>query len=216
MHTTITPASARAEATTNEPLAEAIEPGFGPVPDIAAQVAAHRPMLVKLARRQLRNEAWAEDAVSETVVAALERPQAFGGRATVRTWLVGILRHKVVDQVRRHTRECQLDTFDDDEPDFDALVTAAAEHDPPAPSSDPLAILARRQFVRQVDAALATLPAKQSRAVVLCDWMEHETAEICRELGVTRNHLGVMLHRARGRLRAAVAPQWSGSAALLA
>jgi RNA polymerase sigma-70 factor (ECF subfamily) len=185
------------------------------VQDFAREIAALRPMLVKMARKTLRNEAWAEDAVSETVVAALERPEAFGGRAKTRTWLVGILKHKLVDQVRRHTRECQLEAFDDDEPDIDALI-AAAGHDRPAPSSDPAAILARRQFVRQVNAALAALPAKQGRAIVMCDWMEHDTGDVCRELGVTRNHLGVMLHRARGRLRAAMAPQWTGGAAQLA
>ncbi len=66
-----------------------------------------RPMLVRMARQRLRNDAWAEDAVSETLVAALESPAAFAGRAKVQTWLVGILKHKVVDQIRRHTRECQ-------------------------------------------------------------------------------------------------------------
>jgi RNA polymerase sigma-70 factor (ECF subfamily) len=208
------PATAGPRAADPAALPSGPEPGAAL--DIAAQVAAHRPMLARLARRRLRNEAWAEDAVSETVVAALERPQAFGGRANVRTWLVGILNHKLVDQVRHHTRECQLDAGDDEEPDWEGLRAAAGECETPAPSSDPLTLVARRQFVRQVDAALARLPAKQSRALVLCDWMEHETGEVCRELGVTRNHLGVMLHRARGRLRAAVAPHWSGGAALLA
>jgi RNA polymerase sigma-70 factor, ECF subfamily len=183
--------------------------------DFAEQVAALRPMLVRLARKRLRNEAWAEDAVSETVVAALERPQAYGGRAQTHTWLVGILKHKLVDQVRRHTRESQFEALDDDVPDIDALIAAAARQ-LPAPSNDPLAILARRQFVCQVDAALATLPAKQGRAFVMCDWLEQGTGEVCRELGVSPNHLGVMRHRARGRLRTAMAPQWAGGAALLA
>jgi RNA polymerase sigma-70 factor, ECF subfamily len=180
----------------------------------ANEVAALRPQLISLARRQLRNEAWAEDAVSETLLAALERPEAFAGRAKTRTWVVGILKHKLVDQVRRHTRECQLECRgDDDEPDFDTLTCG---EDRPAAWGDPQATLARRQFVREVDAALATLPLKQGRALVLCDWMEHDTGEVCRELGVTPNHLGVILHRARNRLRAAVAPQWRGAAALLA
>ena len=72
--------------------------------DFADQVAAIRPMLVRTARRRLRNDAWAEDAVSETLVAALEKPSAFAGRAAVQSWLVGILKHKTVDQIRRHTR----------------------------------------------------------------------------------------------------------------
>jgi RNA polymerase sigma-70 factor (ECF subfamily) len=50
--------------------------------EFAEQVAAHRPLLVKMARLRLRNDAWAEDAVSETLVAALENGAAFGGRAS--------------------------------------------------------------------------------------------------------------------------------------
>jgi RNA polymerase sigma-70 factor (ECF subfamily) len=183
-----------------------------PRQQFAADVAALRPTLLNLARRSLRNDAWAEDAVSETVVAALEKPEAFGGRAQTRTWLVGILKHKLVDQVRRHTRECQLDTYDDEEPDFDALRTGA-DDDAPAAWGDPQAALARRQLFGRVDAALAALPPQQGRAFVLREWLGEETGAVCRELGVTPNHLGVILHRARGRLRQALAPQWGGTPA---
>ncbi len=48
--------------------------------DFAANVEMLRPQLLRFARVQLRNEAWAEDAVSETLLAALENPQAFAGR----------------------------------------------------------------------------------------------------------------------------------------
>jgi RNA polymerase sigma-70 factor (ECF subfamily) len=79
-----------------------------------------------------------------------------------------------------------------------------------------VAALARAQFLDQLEAALARLPAKQGRAFVMCEGLEHETGEVCKALGVTPNHLGVILHRARARLRAAVAPQWRGAAPLLA
>ena len=62
------------------------------------QIAANRDYLLRFARLQLRNDAWAEDAVSETVLAALSKPQSFGNRSQLKTWLVGILKHKVIDQ----------------------------------------------------------------------------------------------------------------------
>ncbi|MFO1273172.1 MAG: sigma-70 family RNA polymerase sigma factor [Rubrivivax sp.] len=175
--------------------------------DFAEQVAALRPVLLKMAQRRVRNAAWAEDAVSETLVAALERPDAFAGRAQTRTWLVGILKHKLVDQVRRHTRECALERHDDDggdglEPEL------APEQDQPAPWGDPQASLARTQLLTQLQDALRTLPPQQGRAFVLRECLEAETDEVCRELGVNANHLGVILHRARHKLRAALAPQW--------
>jgi DNA-directed RNA polymerase specialized sigma24 family protein len=80
------------------------------VPRFEAQVAELRDYLMKFARLQLRNETWAEDAVSEVMVAALSKPQSFGNRSQLKTWLVGILKHKIIDALRLHGREvCQLD-----------------------------------------------------------------------------------------------------------
>jgi len=178
--------------------------------DLTDEVAALRPVLVRLARQRLRNSAWAEDAVSETLVAALENPGAFAGRAKTQTWLVGILKHKLVDQIRRHTRECQLECWDDDA-DFDPFDEAAAECR--APWGDPQADLAGRQFIAHVDHCLKTLTPQQGRAFVLREWMEEETEDVCRELGINANNLGVLLHRARARLRTALAPQWAPTGA---
>ena len=67
---------------------------------IEDQLAEHRTYLLRFARLQLRNDAWAEDAVSETLLAALSKPQSFGNRSQLKTWLVGILKHKVLDMLR--------------------------------------------------------------------------------------------------------------------
>jgi RNA polymerase sigma-70 factor (ECF subfamily) len=180
----------------------------------ADQVVALRPLLVRMARQRLRNDAWAEDAVSETLVAALEHPASFGGRATVKTWLAGILKHKVVDQIRRHTRECQAEAFDDEEPEFGELHDAApsAAFETHSEWGDPQERLSRRQFMAQLDQCLKALPPQQSRAFMLRNWMEEETDEICKQLGVTSNNLAVMLHRARNRLRSSLQAQWAAAA----
>jgi RNA polymerase sigma-70 factor (ECF subfamily) len=179
-------------------------------PSFADQVVALRPQLVRMARQRLRNDAWAEDAVSETLVAALENPASFGGRASVKTWLAGIMKHKVVDQIRRHTRECQIETFDDEEPEFgelhDAAPTAAFEAQ--ADWGDPQERLSQRQFMAQFEQSLKQLPPQQGRAFMLRNWMEEETDEICKQLDVTSNNLAVMLHRARSRLRTSLQAQW--------
>ena len=179
------------------------------MPTFAEQVAALRPLLVRMARQRLRNDAWAEDAVSETIVAALENPAAFAGRAKAQTWLVAILKHKVVDQIRRHTRECQARAFDDEAPEFGHLPDAASDAlvEAEADWGDPQEGLSRRQFMADFDRCLAALPAQQGRAFVLRNWLGAETEDICSELGVSANNLAVMLHRARHRLRASL-PQW--------
>lgn len=66
-----------------------------------------RPILYKIAQKRIRNDAWAEDAVSETIIAVLEKPYAYSGQSSLSTWLVRILKHKLADQIHWHTRECQ-------------------------------------------------------------------------------------------------------------
>jgi RNA polymerase sigma-70 factor (TIGR02943 family) len=168
------------------------------LPDFAEQLAALRPLLVRIARQRLRNDAWVEDAVSETLLAALERPSAFEGRAKLQSWLIGILKHKLVDQARSHTRERAFE-FDDDaherfEPELPCRLELAAW-------SDPQLALQRSQFISQINLCLEGLPPRHSLAFVLSDWLEFETSDVCQELGITANHLYVMLFRVRRCLR---------------
>ena len=88
----------------------------------AARLRLCVPTLLAIARMQLRNETWAEDVVSETFVAALEGSRKFAGQSQLKTWVVGILKHKIIDQFRRTKREvssdaqleaAQVETFDE-------------------------------------------------------------------------------------------------------
>jgi RNA polymerase sigma-70 factor, ECF subfamily len=170
--------------------------------DFPERVAAQRPSLLRTARQMLRNKAWAEDAVSETLVAALEKPGAFAAGAGLRTWLVAILKHKIVDQIRHHTRECQVDAGGEAGDVDGAGAPLASAFAAAAAGIDPQERLSRLQFITELDQCLQTLPLRQERAFKLRNCMEKDTAEICDELGVTANNLYVMLHRANRRLRA--------------
>jgi RNA polymerase sigma-70 factor (ECF subfamily) len=191
--------------------------------DYADQLVALRPMLERLARRRLRNNAWVEDAVSETLVAALENSEAFAGRARLHTWVVGILKHKVVDQIRRHARECQLhDPIDTDEAADMGMMADAADAagewlvEAPTEWGDPQDRLSQREFMAQFERVLRQLPPQQGRAFLMRNWMDAETEDICSELGVTAGHLAVILHRARQRLRDALRMHWVPAGAALA
>lgn len=179
---------------------------------LASQIAAHRPLLLRFARQKLRNDAWAEDAVSETLVAALDRPDAYAGRAMLGTWLVGILRHKVVDQIRRNTRECSTEGLPV-APGHDVAATTMQEGplEAYADWGDPQQVLSRREFIAHFDACLQALPERHARAILLRDVMEEDTNEVCKQLDVTPNNLGVMLHRARRQLRLSLQVYGSGA-----
>lgn len=94
------------------------------------QLIGHRMYLMRFARLQLRNDEWAEDAVSETLLAALSKPQSFGNRSQLKTWLVGILKHKVIDLIRSNARLVAMpDTLEGDDGDeLDRLSFKADGH----------------------------------------------------------------------------------------
>jgi len=95
--------------------------------DVAAQIPTHRAYLLRVAMLQLRNNEAAEDVVQDTLIAALQGAAGFSGRSSVKTWLTGILKHKIVDAIRRKTREPAFAQLDDEcqIEDFDALFDAS-------------------------------------------------------------------------------------------
>jgi RNA polymerase sigma-70 factor (TIGR02943 family) len=182
--------------------------------DFAQQVESLRPQLLRYARSQLRNEAWAEDAVSDTLLAALEKPQGFAGTSALKTWLVGILKHKLIDQLRRHAREATVLDRDDSE-DMDALLFDETGHwrDKPADWGDqPEALCGQRQFLAVLDACIEKLPGVQGRVFMMREWLELDSEEICKELAISTTNLWVLLHRARLRLRECLQLSWFGAA----
>ncbi|MDO8448674.1 MAG: sigma-70 family RNA polymerase sigma factor [Rhodoferax sp.] len=181
-------------------------------PSFEQQLAGHRDYLLRFARLQLRNETWAEDAVSETVLAALAKPQSFANRSQLKTWLVGILKHKVIDALRHHSRELSgLDRPDDDDADpLDYLGFKADGHfsQQPADWGNPEQELKSRQFFKVLEACTDKLPPVQGRLFLMREWLELSSEEICKELGLTSTNLYVQLHRARLRLRECLELNW--------
>jgi RNA polymerase sigma-70 factor (TIGR02943 family) len=183
--------------------------------DFAVAVQALRPQLMRFARAQLRNDAWAEDAVSDTVLAALAKPQAFAGQSQLKTWLVGILKHKLVDQIRRHSREVSATTEEDGQ-DIDALLfnDGGMWREPPAEWGDPEATLGQREFFEVLEVCVEELPGVQGRIFMMREWLELDTAEICKELAITPTNAWVLLHRARLRLQMCLQQRWFGNKAV--
>jgi RNA polymerase sigma-70 factor (ECF subfamily) len=173
-------------------------------------IAEMRPLLLKLAMLQLRNQPWAEDVVSETTIAAIESAKRFEGRAQLRTWVVGILKHKIVDHLRRQTREVSIDAGDDGSGAAleDLFNDAGSRVAPPLEWGDPEKALTQQQFMEALQACIAQLPDAQGRAFLMREWLGCETEEICRTLGVTANHCNVLLFRARMRLRECIESRW--------
>jgi RNA polymerase sigma-70 factor (ECF subfamily) len=173
-----------------------------------------RPTLLKIARLQLRNDAWAEDVVSETLLAALEGASGFAGQSQVKTWVVGILKHKIIDQFRRSGREVSAEAQVEAAgvESLDDLYHASGHRlQPPQDWGDPEASLSRTQFFDVLQACVDRLPANLGRVFMMREWLEQDTDEICKELGITSTNCFVMLHRARMRLRECLEANWFAS-----
>jgi RNA polymerase sigma-70 factor (ECF subfamily) len=175
------------------------------LPDFRSAVEAQRPYLLRYASLQLRDSQAAEDAVQEALLAALAGEAGFAGRSNLRTWLTAILKHKIVDTIRRAGREDALP--EDDQ--LDALFNDRGHWiEMPAPWPNPDASLEQREFFATLEQCLAGLPAKSARAFMMREHLGLETAEICKELAITPTHCWVLLHRARLALRQCLETNW--------
>lgn len=150
----------------------------------AQELVCLRPKLLRFAMLRLQNREQAEDAVQETLLAALEGADRFTGASSLGTWVTGILKHKIGDCMRASGREVPIDM------DHEGL-----------PGSDPEEGLARSRFVEILERSLKRLPEAAARVFMMRAVMECDTDEICEQLAISRANCWVMMHRARSRLR---------------
>jgi len=179
----------------------------------AIELQALRPALLRFALLQLRDEALAEDVVQDTLIAVLEKPDGFAGRSSLRTYVTGILKHKIVDLLRSGKREVRIDAGPDgaDDEVIDALFKPDGHTvDMPRQWGDPDATLEQKDFFRVMELCLAKLPPRTARIFLMREWLELETEEICKELSITSSNAWVMLYRARVQLRECLDLNWFG------
>ncbi|WP_317204736.1 sigma-70 family RNA polymerase sigma factor [Janthinobacterium sp.] len=189
---------------------------MSPDNDLHRQLEAMRPLLVRFAVLQLRNEALAEDAVQDALIAVLEKPDGYAGQSTLRTYVTGILKFKIIDNLRRSTRERQIETADEQSEDdaIDALFARDGHtNEMPRQWGDPERTLEQKDFFAVLEVCLEKLPAKTARIFMMREWLELETEEICKELAITTSNAWVLLYRARLRLRECLDLNWFGKRA---
>jgi len=178
-----------------------------------AQLESLRPYLLRFATLQLRNPEAAEDAVQEALAAALAGEAQFAGRSQLRTWLTGILKHKIVDAIRRQSRERPASELEPDgeASELDGLFDRRGHwQESPQAWEQPEGALGQKQFLAALEACLRALPERTARAFMMREHLGLETAEICKELAITPTHCWVMLHRARMALRLCLEKNWFG------
>ncbi len=161
-----------------------------------AELSHHRGYLVRFAQRRLADPMLAEDAVHDVFEAVISGRAAFAGRAALRSWLTAVLKHKIVDIVRRRPMMDSLDG-DDGEP-HDGSDDIRHQHACPQPGPEEAA--AQRERLRHTLQRIAALPDGLRDAVRLRLIEDRPTAEVCAALEISEENLFVRLHRARKAL----------------
>jgi RNA polymerase sigma-70 factor (ECF subfamily) len=187
--------------------------------DHQAELNALRPDLLRFAHLQLRDAAAAEDAVQETLLAALKGSQGFESRSSYKTWLISILRNKIIDIIRGQSREVAATSLADDEAGDDLLTETLFDQrghwqvaTQPGRWADPEASFEQQQFWAVFEACLDYLPKKTARVFMMREILGFETDEICKETGISSSNCWVVLHRARLGLRTCLETRWFAGA----
>ena len=181
-----------------------------PIP-LSQQLETMRPVLLRFAFLQLRNKEQAEDAVQEALLAILEKPDQFTGASSLRTYVIGILKFKIIDTLRVSARTCQIETQPDQSEDdvIDHLFSANGHTvSPPSSWGNPDATLDQQDFFRVMEVCLEKLPPQNARVFMMREWLDLETDEISQELNLSSANLWVILYRARLRLRECLDINW--------
>jgi RNA polymerase sigma-70 factor (ECF subfamily) len=178
-------------------------------------VEAYGDYLFNFAVGQVRDASVAEDLVQDTFLAALKSRDRFTGQSSERTWLVGILRHKICDHLRRTCREraVRVDPGPaprDEEGWEDAVLWL---HDVAAECQSACRRLELDEFRVNLETALGKLPPRVAQVFQLYEMEERPNSEVCQRLNISESNLWVMLHRARKQLRTHLMGWWNGEEA---
>lgn len=171
--------------------------------------------LFRYALSHVRDRSRAEDMVQETFLAALESYSTFHGQSSMKTWLLGILKHKIVDDFRKNWRQAQF-TAADTEADLaegPSLPFSPVASDDRFISTewraDPQASIERKAFWKLLGEGLAGLNSRTATAFALREIEQLSARDVCQRMQISESNLWVMLHRARRHLRECFELNWT-------
>jgi RNA polymerase sigma-70 factor (TIGR02943 family) len=179
--------------------------------DPTAWVDQHGDALFRFALFRVGRAELAEDLVQETFLAAWRGREAFAGRSSERTWLMGILKNKIADHLRRRNRDKQ---------EVEPIATDILEelfddrghwrNPPPRCTADPAADLERAEFHETLRRCLGKLPGRWAAAFCLREMDGLPSEDVREALGVSAANLWTLLHRARLSLCRCLDLNWFG------
>lgn len=184
--------------------------------DATVWVDAHGDFLYSFALSRIRDRWQAEDLVQDTLLAAIQSRSSFESKSSERTWLCGILKHKIIDHFRKSSREVGLSEEEADMSSYDYLFREegiwkghwTAEARPVEWGDSPEKALENAEFRETLTHCLGELPERVANCFTLREMDGLDSSEICDILGISSNNFWVMMHRARLHLRRCIDFNW--------
>lgn len=172
---------------------------------------AHGDYLFSYALLRVKDTHVAEDLVQETLLAAVTARNTFSNQSTVRTWLTGILKHKLIDHFRRQGREIVIaDLIDQDDGDhLDHFFEANGRWiDKPESFPDPESVFQQKQFWKVFQDCLSGLKPRQAEVFLAKEIHGMSNEEICKHFSLNPTNVWVLMHRARLSLHKCLKIHW--------
>ncbi|MDQ6954907.1 MAG: sigma-70 family RNA polymerase sigma factor [Mariprofundaceae bacterium] len=171
----------------------------------------HGDYLFRYALSRLHHEEIAADMVQETLLAAWRGHARFKGDSTLRTWLVGIMKHKIIDHIRKEIRNRKINHELENDPTSSSFAENGAwQHAPSAWVDNPESRCDDLQFRLVLQQCLEHLPKKQRQVFEMRELAGDDTSTICKACDITSTHLHVLMHRARLALQICLQKHWFG------
>ena len=172
-------------------------------------VDAYADYLFNYAISRISDAEIAKDLVQETFLAGLKSAKNYKGDAAERTWLIAILKRKVIDHYRKSNSkkgkaEVKINYSAQTDAEGDWLEEQIAdpfsnfEHDD----------LENEELGNAIQSCIAKLPAKQAQVFTMKTIQGISTEDICNELDINPSNLWVMIHRARTALMGCLNETW--------
>jgi len=179
--------------------------------EVEAWLTEHGDYLYRYAMLRLRNEDLARDMVQETMLAAWRASQGFRAESSVRTWLVGILKHKITDHIRKQIRDRRLMEHVESDPTSEYFDSQGhAKNTSFRWDSNPESLIQDRQFLKILSSCVSNLSEQQKMVFTLRELNGEDTETTCNACGISSTNMHVIMHRARLMLRTCLGKNWFG------
>ena len=173
-------------------------------------VQEHGDIMYRYAYVRLKERAVAQDIVQETFLAAMKARERYQGRSSERSWLMGILRHKLIDYLRKSAREVKIDDIQSEGFEDSLLFKEAGipHWRPPKWQFNPRKVFEQKEFWDVFSDCLSKLDKRMNMAFTMKELEDLSTEDVCKALGVEPTYLWVIMYRARNSLKQCLEKNW--------